>query len=456
MEYKNQQIAVLGAGSSGEAAAVLLAAEGAQVALLDSAGLEALRPKIEKLGALGITVIGGTDAEEDPALYTRAILSPGIDPSVPLVRNVLRKQVDLIGELELSYELCKCPNVAITGTNGKTTTTELVARMFNACGVRTLPAGNIGPAFAAVVHKGNELDVMTLEVSSFQLETIRTFRPRIAVWLNLTPDHLDRYHSMQEYRDAKLRVFENQTGEDFAVVNLRDELPELKARRITFSAYERGGDFDLREGVIHFRGTPVLRMADTRLRGLHNAENLMAALGTGYAWLTGVAVEKSCGNGAQSSVFAKLLPPLCSYTPLPHRCELVGVVDGVDYVNDSKATNLDALEKALVSETRPVVLIAGGKDKGFEFDSLTGLVAQKARHVVLIGEMADRIASFWGGQVVCEKAASLLRAVEVAHEAARPGEVVLFSPGTSSFDMFKNYADRGNQFRSAVQSLPTK
>jgi UDP-N-acetylmuramoylalanine--D-glutamate ligase len=443
MQYKNQKIAVLGFGSSGEAAARLLAEEGAMTTILDSADLKKLRLKIEKITPLGISVLAGLDADRDSRKYDRGILSPGIDPAAPLVQNFLRKRIEMIGELELSWELCKCPVVAITGTNGKTTTTELVARMLNEGGVKTLAAGNIGPAFAAVVKKSADLEVMTLEVSSFQLEEIRTFRPHIAVWLNFTPDHLDRYKSMEDYKRAKLRIFENQTIEDFAIVNLADmpavvDPAKVRARVISFSAVREGGDFELREGVIQFRGEPVLAMDRTMLRGVHNAENLMAALAVGY--LMGLSFET-------------MAEPLSTYAPLPHRCELVGTVDGVDFVNDSKATNIDALEKALISETRPMVLIAGGKDKGFEFGSITDLVGKKVHHAVLIGEMAGRIAALWGKRLPCERAKTLEDAVRRSRAHARPGDVVLFSPGTSSFDMFKNYADRGDQFRKIIQSL---
>ncbi len=443
MQYKNKQIAVLGFGSSGEAAARLLAEEGAMTTILDSADLAKLGSKMEKITPLGISVLAGIEADTDPRQYDRGILSPGIDPAAPLVQNFLRKRIEMIGELEFSWELCKCPVVAITGTNGKTTTTELVARMLNECGVKTLAAGNIGPAFAAVVKKSGELKVMTLEVSSFQLEEIRTFRPHVAVWLNFTPDHLDRYPDMESYRRAKLRIFEYQTADDFAVIKLEDmpgviDPASLRARVITFSATRAGGDFELRDGVIHFRGRPVLTMTGVKLRGFHNAENLMAALGVGY-WM-GLDFERMTG-------------PLASYTPQPHRCEFIATVDGVDYVNDSKATNIDALEKALLSETRPVVLIAGGKDKGFEFGSITGLIERKVHHAVLIGEMAERIAALWGSHLPCEQAPSLPDAVRLARAHARRGGVVLFSPGTSSFDMFRNYADRGDQFRNLVKSL---
>ncbi len=439
LSYSGKSVAVLGAGASGEAAAILLREGGADVTVLDSADEAALRAKAEALGARGIKVIAGPAAEQDASHYDRVVLSPGIDPAVPLVQHFLRKGSEMVGELEMAFELCKCPVVAITGTNGKTTVTQLVEAMLNGCGVRTVAAGNIGPAFSARVSQSAALDVMTLEVSSFQLETVRRFRPQIAVWLNFAPDHLDRYPSMHAYLTAKLRIFENQTPDDWAVVNLRDRLPPLKAQRLTFSAYESGGDFEFLDGFIYFHGQPVLALADTHLRGSHNAENLMAALGVGVA---------------RGLHFQQMRAPLCEYRPLAHRCEIVGSAEGVEYVNDSKATNLDAMEKALVSETRPVVLIAGGKDKGFEFDSVTELVAQKCRAAVLLGDMAERIESIWKERVPCVPAGhSLEQAVALARRLAQPGDVVLFSPGTSSFDMFKNYADRGNQFRVLVQAF---
>ncbi len=433
-------VAVLGAGESGEAAAVLLRETGFDVTVLDSGDEQRLQPKIAALQAKGIRVIAGPAAEQDRSNYSRIILSPGIDPAVPLVRGFLDRGEELTGELELAYEYCECPVIAITGTNGKTTTTQLVEKMLNGCGMPTLAAGNIGPAFSARVRQSKDLAVMTLEVSSFQLETIKRFHPQISVWLNFAPDHLDRYSSMEEYYAAKVRVFENQTDGDWAVVKFKERLPLLAAKPVTFSAYERGGDFDLRDGVIHYKGGAVLAMDETNLRGAHNAENLMAALGVGIC---------------RGLDFLQMREPLCAYRPLPHRCELVRKLGGVDYVNDTKATNLDAMEKALASETRPVVLIAGGKDKGFDFDSVADLVASKCRAAVLLGEMGERIEASWKAKVRCVSAGwSLEKAVALARAEAQPGDVVLLSPGTSSFDMFKNYADRGNQFRALVQALP--
>ncbi|MEN9528295.1 MAG: UDP-N-acetylmuramoylalanine--D-glutamate ligase, partial [Pseudomonadota bacterium] len=302
----------------------------------------------------------------------------------------------------------------------------------------TVACGNIGPAFSSKVAESQRLAAMTVEVSSFQLENIYRFAPKIAVWLNFTADHLDRYSSMQEYRQAKLRIFENQESNDWAVVNVRDNLPPLKARKITFSAFESHADFSLRDDVIYFHDSALLPLSETQLRGAHNAENLMAALGVGHAW------------GLQWNA---MIGAIVTYKSLPHRCELVATIDGVDFINDSKATNLDALEKALSSEVRRVILIAGGKDKGFEFGSIKELVAQKCNSVVLIGEMAERIEKLWSGVVNCHHCENLSDAVHSARELAKPGEVVLLSPGTSSFDMFKNYADRGDQFRAIVQGM---
>jgi UDP-N-acetylmuramoylalanine--D-glutamate ligase len=441
MRYKNQNIAVLGAGLSGSAAALLLRSEGAQVTVLDSAEEKnLLKSTIDNLRAQDVRVICGAAADEDSSAYQMAALSPGIDPASRLVRNFSSRGIDIIGELELGWCFCeKIPVVAVTGTNGKTTTTELLAQMLNACGQRTIACGNIGKPLSEVAREKQPYDVLTVEVSSFQLETIRTFRPSISLWLNFAPDHLDRYRSIADYRAAKLRIFENQTNADVAVVNAIEKMPNIQPRTITFSAYANGGDFRLSEGEILYRDESVLRLADTKLRGLHNIENLMATLAVGMA---------------RGLSFGKMVPSLCDYEPRPHRCEFVREVNGVTYVNDSKATNLDAMDKALRAQTKPVILIAGGKDKGFSFDPLRSLVKEKVRSTILIGEMAESIRRSWAGAVESEIASSLADAVERAHAGAKPGEMVLFSPGTSSFDMFKSYADRGDQFRSLVRALP--
>ena len=438
---KNLNIAVLGAGESGIAAARLLSEEGSRVIVFDSAPESALKARQTTLAQAGISLRVGVSVDFAETVFDWCVLSPGIDPRTPLVESFTRAGVPLVGELEMAFQRCACPVVAITGTNGKTTTTQLIESMLNRAGVSTVACGNIGPAFSSKVTESSRLHAMTVEVSSFQLEKIYTFSPKIAVWLNFTADHLDRYRSMEEYFEAKSRIFENQTPVDWAVVNARDKLPAIKARKITFSAFVDGADFSLRGETIHFHERALLPLSDTRLRGRHNAENLMAALGVGYAW--GLAWEE-------------MLDALVSYEPLPHRCELIRTIDGVDFVNDSKATNLDALEKALSSESRRVILIAGGKDKGFEFGAVTKLVSEKCASVVLIGEMAGRIQQLWGNAVRCDYRETLEDAVLYARSLAGPGDVVLFSPGTSSFDMFKNYADRGDQFRAVVHGLKSE
>jgi UDP-N-acetylmuramoylalanine--D-glutamate ligase len=438
--YKNQNIAVLGAGLSGSAAALLLTSEGAQVTVLDSAKEKnLLKSTLDNLRARGVQVICGAAADEDSSAYQTAVLSPGIDPASPLARNFLLRGIETISELELGWRFCEIPVIAVTGTNGKTTTTELLAQMLNACGQRTIACGNIGKPLSEVAREKQPFDVLTVEVSSFQLEAIRTFHPSISLWLNFAPDHLDRYRCVAEYRVAKLRIFENQTDIDVAVLNAIEKFPAIRPRTITFSAYSDQADFQLSDGAIVYQNQAVLRLSDTKLHGLHNIENLMATLAAGMA---------------RGLSFSQMAPALRNYAPQPHRCEFVREVDGVDYVNDSKATNLDAVEKALHAQTKPVVLIAGGKDKGFTFDPLQCLVKEKVQSTILIGEMAESIRRSWSGAVKCEIATSLADAVERAHASARSGEVVLFSPGTSSFDMFKSYADRGDQFRALVQALP--
>jgi len=440
LRYSNQNVAVLGAGLSGAAAALLLKAEGANVTVLDSADEnKLLKSTIDNLRAQGIRVICGSAADQDSGKYDFVVASPGIDPASALAQNFSSRKIDIVGELELGWRSCETPVIAVTGTNGKTTTTEMLAQMLNDCGQKTIACGNIGKPLSEVAREKIKYDVLTVEVSSFQLETIQTFHPSIALWLNFAPDHLDRYRSVAEYRAAKLRLFENQTADDVAIVNAVESLPELRARKVTFSAYSNRADFRLAEGAIVFENKPVLRLNQTKLRGSHNIENLMATLAAGHA---------------RGLAFEKMVPPLCAYEPRPHRCEFVRQIGGVDYINDSKATNLDAVEKALLAQSKPVVLIAGGKDKGFTFEPLRKLVKEKVRSTILIGEMADRIARDWDGAVKTELANSLADAVERARATAKSGEVVLFSPGTSSFDMFKSYADRGDQFRALVQALP--
>src|SRR5256885_3324833 len=307
------------------AAALLLKDEGAKVTVLDSADeKKLLKSTIDTLRGRDIRVLCGQEDDQNADKYDLVVLSPGIDPASALAQNFSNRspqdesagadKIDIIGELELGWRSCETPVIAITGTNGKTTTTEMLAQMLNDCGQKTIACGNIGNPLSEVAREKTKYDVLTVEVSSFQLETIQTFRPSIALWLNFAPDHLDRYRSVAEYRTAKLRLFEYQTADDVAIVNAVESLPELRARKVTFRAYSNRADFRLAEGAIVFENKPVLRLNQTKLRGSHNIENLMATLAAGHA---------------RGLAFEKMVPPLCAYEPRPHRCEFVRQIAGV-------------------------------------------------------------------------------------------------------------------------------
>jgi len=428
---------VLGMGESGRAAAELLRAKGAEVIICDSQMNERIERVAARLRPQGIRV------EIQPLAYNPCridlgVLSPGIDPSVPLVKQLHAEQVPVIGEIELAARFCEKPIVAITGTNGKSTTTELVAAVLEAGGKRTEACGNIGKPFSDVVRNSEKLDVITLEISSFQLETIETFRPRIAIFLNFAPDHLDRYRSMEEYWRAKLRIFENQGPEDYAVVNADLDLPFLAARRITIHAYGKEADYTFRDGWLCRGSEKIVLQSETSLTGPHNAENQLAVLALGDLY------------GIDRSV---VLDVLSNYKALPHRCELVRELDGVRYVNDSKATNLHSMESALQGMDVPCVLIAGGKDKGFDYTAIRDLVGRHVADVVLIGEAQSRMVEAWGQRTKCHRAQDLAEAVAAARRLARKGQTVLLSPGCSSYDMFKNFEERGRVFRDLVRDL---
>jgi UDP-N-acetylmuramoylalanine--D-glutamate ligase len=437
MDVNGKQVVVLGLGISGMEAAKLLQGRGARVTVRDNATGDArVSQRAEALRRLGVSVELGEAIASMPR-FDFCVLSPGINPDAPLVRGLRQAGLPMFGEMEVAYRFCQCPIVAITGTNGKTTTTELVDAVLAAGGKRTKASGNIGTAFSAAVRDSANLDVMVLEVSSFQLEHIVEFRPRISVHLNLTPDHLDRYGSMEEYETAKWQIFRNQTADDCAIVNTNLRLPAITAKKITFSVTGGAADYQLIDGWLVAHGEQVLEQSRTNLIGPHNAENMLAAL----------AVADLYRVPREAAIRA-----LCDYKPLPHRCEKVGVIDGVTFINDSKATNIDALEKALLAMRSSVVLIAGGKDKGLDFSGLRPLLREKVKAVVLIGQMTEKLFHAWNTVVPCVVAATLADSVERARRLAEPGDVVLFSPGCSSFDMFKDFEDRGDQFRALIRA----
>ena len=449
-ELRDKNVLVLGLGRSGMAAATLLQRDGARVVVRDESDGDALQERASRLRELGVQVELGNRFDA-AAQFDLAVVSPGIDPERPIVQELADKKTPVLSELELAYRFCLCPVVAITGTNGKTTTTELVTAMLQNCGKRAMAAGNIGYALSNAAEQSAGLDALVAEVSSFQLEKVERFRPDIGVWLNLTPDHLDRHGSMEEYARAKARLFTNQTRDDVAVVSTRALAwarlvgCEFRGRLITMSTTSEQADLWLDSAdsqaiwcwLPECRGI-VLRMDETQLRGRHNAENIMATIATGIAM--GLPVRQIC-------------EAIRDYCPQPHRCEFVAEVKGVTYINDSKATNVDAVEKALRSLPGEVVLIAGGRDKALDFTAIKEVIARKVKLAVVIGEAQEKICAAWGDAVPCQRAAGMAEAVAVAARAAQAGETVLLSPACSSFDMFQNYEHRGEEFKRHVLSL---
>ena len=441
MKYKGQNVAILGCGRSGQAAARLAGREGARVSIFDEGSSEQLQDSADTLREHGCQCfIGGEALKANVEDFQVAVLSPGIAIDHQLAGRFTDASIPLIGEMEFAFPFCSSRVVAVTGTNGKTTTVELIATMLNACGESTVAAGNYGRPLSDIVSGSQTYSTVALEVSSFQLETVETFHPEVAVWTNFAPDHLDRYADVEQYRSAKMRLFENQTSDDWAVLNSREEITGIKANTCTFSAFDERADYHFEDNVIMKGARELVRMSDISLRGRHNAENVMAALAVGHI------------HGYPSD---SLVAAIAEYCPPAHRCEYAGMVEGVCFINDSKATNLHALESALVSlhDGRGIVLIAGGKDKGLPFIELQECIAQYADHVVLIGETRETLAREWGKHVDCRTAEDMQEAVSCAAALASPGQTVLLAPGTSSFDMFPGYEARGNAFCAAVKNL---
>ncbi|MEY2409878.1 MAG: UDP-N-acetylmuramoylalanine--D-glutamate ligase [Verrucomicrobiota bacterium] len=446
-------VLVIGLGKSGLAAADLLLRRGAQVFVVDSSDTPALRIEAAALRERGAKVdLGVTDAPTEA--FDLVIVSPGVPQNNPVLSTMTARGVPVIGEFELGCQHSLCLNIGITGTNGKTTTTEMINGLLTAHHIKTLAAGNIGTPVCSVVEQSRNLDFLTLEVSSFQLETIQFFRPAIGVLLNITPDHMDRYTGMADYAMAKARLFMNQQAFDWAIVQsealaqLRALKVDLPSKVITFSANNRRADIHLDRGLIISRmddwNGPLLNMEQCRVSGPHNAENLMAALAVGR--VLKIPLET-------------MTETLRHFQPAFHRCEVVADINGVTFVNDSKATNLDAVQKALLSmpQSAPgepnVWLIAGGRDKAFEYYEIGPLLSQRVKGAFLIGETREKIRAAWSLFTPCTLADTLVEAVREAAQGAVAGDVVLLSPACSSFDQFRNYQHRGEVFRQAVAGL---
>jgi len=432
-------------GKSGLAAASLLAGKGAEVLVIDDCRQE-IPPFFDRASSAlsSVRFHLGDWRVEDLFWAELIVLSPGFPLSKLPMARLQALRIPVIGELELAAGYITAPMIAITGTNGKSTTTALINEILKVWGWRVFIGGNFGIPLSEAV--GPEWDFAVVEVSSFQLETVRSFHPRIAALLNITPDHLDRYPDMRAYQETKWRIFENQSSGDYAVLNLDDPLlspPSLRGSTIHFSRKHlprRGVYLQGEEILSNLWGEPetIIRVADLQVRGPQFIDNVMAA--AVMTLLCGCSVE-----GVRQA--------LSGFKGLPHRMELAGEISGVTYIDDSKGTNVGAMARSIESQIAPVILIAGGRDKESDFTPLQGLVQKKVKRLILLGETREKLARCFAHHPAVECVDSMEEAVERAASCAEPGDVVLLSPGCTSFDMFGDYAHRGDVFKKAVAEL---
>lgn len=449
LDVEGKRVAVVGLGRSGAAACRLLVRRGAVVTGSDHLPADKVEIDLRELERRGVRCELGRHRPETFLQADLIIVSPGVDSNLPFLREARSRGVRIWSEVELAFRATKAPFVAVTGTNGKSTTTTLIGMMVKHTGRKAVVAGNIGTPLCDVVPQLSPEQWVVAEISSFQLETIDAFRPRVALLLNVTPDHLDRYANFNQYLEAKARIFLNQEPEDMAVLNADDALTveagaHGKARQILFSQRQ-----PVREGVFLKEGKFWLRLdgkeeaicsrEEVKIQGAHNTENVMAAVAA--AGLLGVPSHS-------------LREVLKHFGGLEHRLEIVAEIAGVRYVNDSKGTNVGATVKSL--ESFPggrVILIAGGQGKGADFRPLIPAVTKRVKATILIGQARKELQAILQGVCSTQAAASLGEAVEAAAAAAAPGDVVLLSPACASFDMFRDFEERGGVFKAAVKQL---
>lgn len=451
LEVQGKRVAVIGLGRSGRSAVDLLLELGADIAIADQKPAVELAAALDGLDTHNIEVHGGGAYEQALQGAHLALLSPGVPLALKQLQSAKSKGVRIVGELEFASQYVDGRLIAVTGTNGKSTTVTLIGELLRGAGFDPFVGGNLGTpltqAALASLH-GRHWDFVVAEVSSFQLETIETFHPWIATILNITPDHLDRYPSMSAYAAAKARLLENQTPEDYAVLNADDPgvaqfSMDTRARLVRFSRKRQvnPGVYVQDDQIFaNLKGDPqeVVRVAELQIRGVHNLENVAAA--SAAAILAGCSIES-------------VKTVLKTFRGLEHVMEVVRVFRGVTYINDSKGTNVDATVKALESLLSSVILIAGGREKGGEYPGLREAASGKIKHAILIGEAREHLRKVLSGACPITDAASLADAVLHAATLAVAGDTVLLSPVCASFDMFADYKDRGRQFKELVHEL---
>jgi UDP-N-acetylmuramoylalanine--D-glutamate ligase len=450
MDLKNKRVLVVGLGKSGLSSALFLRAQGAQVTVSDTRSAEALAKEIPALLEAGIMVESGGHGLLTFRRQDLIVVSPGVPMDTPEVKQVHAFGLPVIGELELASRFLKGKVVAITGSNGKTTTTTLLGKIFTDAGGPTLLGGNIGVPVIDLVAKSTSDTVSVLEVSSFQLETVEQFHPWIALVLNITPDHLDRHGSFENYAAAKTRITERQDAGDFLVLNAEDKPTQMVAAKTRAQIYwfsprraVKQGAFVHGESIVFLakegaKAEPIMPVAEITLKGAHNIENVLAAVCA--ARLAGIPAEK-------------IRASVAGFKGVEHRLEFVRSLHGVDFYNDSKATNVDAAMKAVASFAGGVHLILGGKDNNSDYGTMAELLKELVKIVYTIGSAAQKIEHQLHGVVKIVSAETMQTAVAEAAKSAVAGDVVLLAPACSSFDQFENYEHRGQVFRQLVNEL---
>src|SRR5712692_10200395 len=447
VELADKRVLVVGLARTGIATALFCAARGARVTATEERPEAQVAEAAAKLRTAGCVLEFGGHCEETFLEQDLIIPSPGVSPAMPTLAAAHKQGITVWSEIELAWRFLRGRLVAITGSNGKTTTTSLIGHILETAGLPVIVAGNIGTPLISRVDETSDATVTVAEMSSFQLELIEELRPDVALLLNLTADHLDRHASFEDYARAKARIFENQREQDAAILNADDavapQYAPARAQVFWFSRTKRvaSGAF-LRGGAIAFRRdgaeTVLLHRADIGLRGEHNVENVLAA--SSAALLAGAAP-------------AAIVAGVRSFAGVEHRLEFVAEVNGVSFYNDSKATNVDATLKALDAFPGNLLVILGGKDKGGDFTLLREPLRQRARLVLLVGDAAEKIGAQIEGAVPLERPKTMDRAVRLAFERARPGDTVLLAPACASFDQFQNYEHRGRVFKHLVRQL---
>jgi UDP-N-acetylmuramoylalanine--D-glutamate ligase len=454
MAYENQRVAIIGLGREGTALAKFLSGHGARVTVTDMKGKEALGDRINELRALPIRYLLG--GHPDELLDTDIIfVSPGVPQDIPILLEARRRGVGISSETSLFFSLCRAPIIGITGSSGKTTTTSLVGEIMRAAGFRTFVGGNIGSPLIGVVEDIGPLDKVVMELSSFQLEVLGQ-SPHIAAILNLSPDHLDRHQSVDDYVNAKTNILRFQQEDDYAVLNAdqpltRQLVEECRGHTILFSREHQvstGAFLDREHIVVRWNGNEwqICRTSELQLPGAHNVENALAAC----------AIAVAAGAHAEA-----MQAGLASFKGVEHRLELVAEVDGVRYYDDSIATSPQRAVAALNSFSEPIILLAGGREKHLPLGELTQLIVKKAKVLILFGEAApvleeavtDVLRDKGTTDLPIMHASDLAQAVQTAHRMSEAGDVVLLSPAFTSFDMYRDFAERGDHFKALVQEL---